>query len=389
MKIEELPSVSPSEKYADPVATLPALPQHMQEHRSKSTSKVLEELNSSPLFMTSLVENEATEALRALSYEGTAAEVAENFKEQGNECFKAKRWGDAKEFYGKAVDVLVGMRREQNKEVKEEPNHGERKEHDEDLQKEMGLLEACFVNRAACHLELKNYRCCTQDCAETLRLNPKNLKAFYRSSKAFLAVGRIDQADESIARGLSIDPGNNALRVLAVEILGENEEAEKKRQEEMARAELERREKFTLLGALRARGIRTRKTEKPPEMEDARIQLLPDPVDPTSELSFPTILLYPLHLESDFVKSFKETETLGSHLEYILPVPWDGTGEYTLQGVDGYMETIEGGLVKVGKKVSLLKVLTSAKVEVVDEVVRIYVVPKLKADAWIRDFKMK
>jgi hypothetical protein len=46
-------------------------------------------------------------------------------------------------------------------------------------------------------------------------------------------------------------------------------------------------------------------------------------------------------------------------------------------------------LVKVGKKVPLLKVLSGGKVEVVDELVRVYVVPKGKAEAWIREFKEK
>ncbi|TVY25351.1 Hsp70/Hsp90 co-chaperone [Lachnellula hyalina] len=124
-------------------------------------------------------------------------------------------------------------------------------------------------------------------------------------------------------------------------------------------------------------------------MEDAKIQLVPDPVDPTSTLSFPTVLLYPLHLESDFIKAFNETEPLGHHLSYILPLPWDKEGLYKPTSVECYMETISGGLIKVGRKVSLLKVLTSGNVEVVDEVVKIFVVPKAKAEDWVLDFKKK
>jgi len=53
------------------------------------------------------------------------------------------------------------------------------------------------------------------------------------------------------------------------------------------------------------------------------------------------------------------------------------------------METITGGLVKVGKNVTLLKILTTANVEVTDEVVRIFVVPKSKAESWVQEFKTK
>jgi len=124
-------------------------------------------------------------------------------------------------------------------------------------------------------------------------------------------------------------------------------------------------------------------------MEDAKIQLVPDPISPESTLSFPAVLLYPLHLESDFIKAFNETESLGHHLSYILPLPWDKKGDYVPSRVECYMETMTGGLIKVGRKVSLLMVLSSGNVEVVDEVVKIFVVPKAKAEEWVKDFKKK
>lgn len=148
-------------------------------------------------------------------------------------------------------------------------------------------------------------------------------------------------------------------------------------------------EEQTLRAALKARNIKVRRTAQPPEMEDAKIALVPDPVDPTSSLTFPTVLLYPLQLESDFIKAFGEMDSIGDHLAFMLPTPWDQTGEYTTAGVECYMETVTGGLVKVGRKVSLLKVLGAGNVEIVDEVVNIFVVPKAKAAAWIDEFKRK
>jgi len=82
---------------------------------------------------------------------------------------------------------------------------------------------------------------------------------------------------------------------------------------------------------------------------------------------------------------------VGDRLGYILAerAPWDRQGEYSPKGVECYVETMTGGLIKVGQKVTLLKLLTSGSVEVVDEVVRIFVVPKQKAEGWVADFKMK
>lgn len=141
--------------------------------------------------------------------------------------------------------------------------------------------------------------------------------------------------------------------------------------------------------ALRARNICTRHTAQPPDMEDASIHLSPDPIAPTSTLMFPVVLLYPLHLQSDFIKAFPETDTVPNHLDYIFPLPWDETHEYTLGSVEFYMETGSGRLIKVGKKVSLGKVLGSTGVEIVDGIVRINVLLKARAAGWIEEMKIR
>lgn len=95
------------------------------------------------------------DALRALQYEGTAAEIAQGFKEQGNEVVKMKHWIDGKEFYTKGLAVLA-----QRKKVcsLESPDEGGDKpsfaEDDAEGRKQMEIEEACFVNRALCNLEL-------------------------------------------------------------------------------------------------------------------------------------------------------------------------------------------------------------------------------------------
>ena len=124
-------------------------------------------------------------------------------------------------------------------------------------------------------------------------------------------------------------------------------------------------------------------------MEDAHIHLSPDPVSPTSTLMFPVILLYPLHAQSDFIKAFPETDTIPQHLEYIFPLPWDTKHEYNVGNVEFYMETASGGLIKVGRKMSLLKALEGGKVEVVDGLVRVNVVLKEGAGKWIEEVKVR
>lgn len=366
--------------------TAPALPPHIADIRSKTTAQVLAELNESPLFMTDLVDNDATEALRALAYEGSPFEVAENFKEQGNDLYAVKKWADAKEYYGKGIDVLEGeQRKRRNTKTVVQPTEIDVSE----AQKELKLLETLYVNRAACQLEVRNLRSCVLDCGKALALNDGNVKALYRGARALLALGKLGEALVLCERGLAIDGENQSLKSVLKELRTAIENMRQKQEKEIKVQQRNLLEQTTLRAALKARGIKTKKTAQPPEMEDARIQLLPDPVDPTSELVFPTVLLYPLHLESDFIKAFQETHSLQSHLEYILPTPWDRTGAYTLNNVEAYMETTSGGLIKVGKKVPLLQALSSGNIEIIDEVVRIFVLPKSMAKTWVEEFKKK
>ncbi|PNP52167.1 hypothetical protein THARTR1_07376 [Trichoderma harzianum] len=369
--------------------TGPALPPQLALNRNRTAEEVLADLNKSPLFMTEMEENDDIAALQALAYEGTALENAADFKERGNECFKVKGYKDASEFYGKGIAVLfVEERKRAHGEVTKHPETGEPDSEDE-IRQQREMLEAMYVNRAACHLEMQNYRSCWTDCAAALRLNPRNVKAYYRSGKALLAVDRIEEADDVCARGLAIEPENKALRSVADGIIKRATTLNELKRKAAEREAKKQRRALLLKTAIAARGIKMRTTEQPPEMEDAKVRLLPDEDDPSSELAFPTVLLYPLHLESDFIKAFHETHSLEDHLGYIFPLPWDNEGQYTLAGVTCYIETKEGGLIKMGKKVPLLKVLSGGKVEVVDEVVRIFVLPTSKAEGWIKEFKDK
>ncbi|KAL1597220.1 HSP70/90 co-chaperone [Paraconiothyrium brasiliense] len=380
-------------------ASLPsaAMPPAMADIKSQSVDDVIKEMNRMPLFMTTLDEtdgeggdNDALEALKALAYEGTKAEIAENFRQQGNDCARTKQWTDAKEFYDKAIAALKAPKKEPDPEdgppvidvTDVEVNE------EEEAEKEKVIEEACYINRALCNLEKKNYRSCIQDCAATLRLNPSNIKAYYRSASACLSLDKIPEAVDACSLGLAIDPSNAPLKALQTKISARQahlNSVEKARREREAKAASER---ATLALALKSRGIKTRSTDQAPDLEDAAVKL-EAALDPSSTLSFPVMLLYPTHAQSDFIKTFAESETLSQHLEYIFPLPWDEKHEFTLNDVEAYMETIAGGLIKVGKSMTLGKVLGSGKCEVKDGLVKISVVPKTKSTEWIDEFKKR
>ncbi|KAK3066697.1 HSP70/90 co-chaperone [Teratosphaeriaceae sp. CCFEE 6253] len=343
---------------------------------TKTADELVAEMKRMPLFMTSMddldEDNEMLQAIRAIAYEGTRAEVAGNFRTQDNECVKEKQWSDARTFYAKGLAALKAPRQGP-------PPDAEVEEIDEEVEEKKGraLEEACYANR--------NYGSCNRDCAGALRLNPRNVKAWYRAAQACLALDKIAEADDACQGGLDVDPTNVALQSLLVKV-----EASRSHRADLDQAREDRKARtIRETATLRlARNIAARKTASPPEMEDANVKL-EDPVNANSTLTIPMMLLYPLHAQSDFVKACTEHETVMQHLEYVLPTPWDEKHEYTLQSVDCYMETLQGGLIKAGKKLSLLKLLASGKVEIVDGLVSVYVVPRARATEWNDVFKRR
>lgn len=127
--------------------------------RRKTVDEVVAEMKKMPLFMTSLddldEDNEQLQALRAIAYEGTRAEIAENFREQGNDCVKQKQYLDAREFYTKALQALRAP-----PPPPDDPEEGLSDarivEIDEEAEgkKERAIEEACHANRALCNLEM-------------------------------------------------------------------------------------------------------------------------------------------------------------------------------------------------------------------------------------------
>jgi tetratricopeptide (TPR) repeat protein len=148
----------------------------------KEGGDLLKELDKVPLFMTEMPEeeNESLAALQSLIYDGPPEEVAENFKNQGNDCFKVgkSQYKDAISYYTKALETNC---------------------------KDNKIIEACLTNRAAVNLELGNYRQVLIDCSKALKLNPKNIKAYYRSAKALYALDKIEEAIDCCEHGLAVN----------------------------------------------------------------------------------------------------------------------------------------------------------------------------------------
>ena len=220
-------------------------------------------------------------------------------------------------------------------------------------------------------------------------MNSNNIKAYYRSASALLALNKTTEASDVCLRGLKLEPGNAALKRLNETVQARKEMEDLKARKRAIEEYKTEKKKFILATALKARNIYLQGSAQAPDLEDAEIHLSPDPMDPKSMLILPVVILYPMHAQSDFVKHFAEKDTIIDHLSYIFPLPWDTKQEYRIDSVDCYMNTTSGGMAKIGKRLSLLQALTTGKTQIVDGLVKIHVVPASLAGKWIEEMKRR
>ncbi|TNY17387.1 hypothetical protein DMC30DRAFT_419840 [Rhodotorula diobovata] len=357
---------------------------------------VLASFDAVPLFMQSLPEelggttkqrgikpgetnpSDTLAALQALAYDGDPSEIAENFRTQGNDLFKRRKFRDAIGFYSRALD---------------------------EVGKDLPIEErrTLWSNRAAANLELGNYGATLRDCSQVLgqtngaypdppsdASNRTTMKALLRSARALSALDKLPEALDALARLRLLEKdmgeeGNDVGKKWRDEV---DKKVEGKKRREAEKAEKERRKlqgDAALILALTQRGVVfPRPTAKkalfadcptdvtPPHFDPdimpvsslPSVPLLPpsplpadytpwQPAPPETPLVFPVFLLLPLASPPtrDLIMSFPEGATFGDALESV------GLDAATVQL---YLATKRGRVLKVGAKLTLGRVLQLA-----------------------------
>lgn len=406
---------------------MPELPPQLysMKFQGKSVDEVAKELKKLPFFMTDINDQsngddddedtlgkEQMEALQALAYDGDPEEVAGNFKKQGNEQYKQKRYKDAVVFYTKAIAVEnLGVERDP-KDVNGEEFFQKNPEKAKQLAKEAAqegrdIKLASLANRAACNLELKNYRRCITDCRKVLaELDPKHEKCIFRAAKALIAVERYDEAIDLLTYGKTAVPSSTSIPPLlktAEEKYEKKVALVKRRKEEEERKATAKRNLetainahgFKLLNSVNSEVDETGASSGVNSLLPSGVRIhLEDPMNPASELIVPVMFLYPLDMQSDMMEAVDvENTPVSAFLEQLfgesLP-PWVSASAANLdyadvKKLDVYCQTDSGGLVKVGRNSTLNKIfsLKQPVVPIIDGVPRLYVVPRNRAKDWL------
>ncbi|EPQ59635.1 TPR-like protein [Gloeophyllum trabeum ATCC 11539] len=338
----------------------------------------IKEFDSVPLFMKSLPESEdaaapSLDALQSLIYEGTPDEIAQNFKEQGNDYFKGKRYREALGFYTQGLDAKP---------------------------QDSAILEALLCNRAACNLELQNYGSVLKDCSRALTINPRSSKAYYRSALALLALDKLEEALDCCDRCLAYDRDNKGVQGVREKVSRKKEEKDRREREKAEKMRKEREEKMKMRKALEERHIfSVHDPDAPPNPYEPHF----DPEDPSGKtLIFPVFFLYPQYATSDIVPTFVEDTPFSLHISTMFPPnapppEWDKKGEYVDGNLVIYGITRRKRLLKVGKKMSLKDLFAAAQekpgeekdgLELKDGCVTVVILPKGDEEKkWVEEFK--
>ncbi|PFH52578.1 hypothetical protein AMATHDRAFT_189237 [Amanita thiersii Skay4041] len=342
-----------------------------------AVAKKLAEFDTMPLFMKSLPSEDTNDvalaALQSLAHEGTPDEVAENFKEQGNDYFKGKRFREALGFYNQGIDA--------------EPT-------------DPLLQEALLCNSAACNLALKNYGSTLRDCSKALNINPNSSKAYYRSALALLALERVEEALDCCIRCLSYDIGNESMQNVKETVLrmkAEKEERENQRQERIRR-EQETERKLNL--AFKERSLIL--LHKPDGSSNPMNPSF-DPEDSSRRtMIFPVFFLYPQYATSDVISQFVEDTPFMAYLGNMFPPQapppdWDTEREYNEGNLVIYAMTHRKRLLRVGKKMTLRDIFNASRakegeprdgLELKDGCLTFVVLPRGDVEKkWVEEYK--
>lgn len=166
--------------------------------------------SSTILVEIQLLKLEKAKNLRDMTFEEKLGEMR-RLKARGNELFKDERYNTAKKLYDRAVALFRLSNAEMPTDMKAMVDD---------------VLVDCHLNLAACLSRMGDARKAVPHCSKALEMQPANVKALYRLGCAYLELGDLENASDSLRHALDLNPNNSAvvrkLRELKIRRLQQN-----------------------------------------------------------------------------------------------------------------------------------------------------------------------
>jgi len=124
--------------------------------------------------------------------------AADRFRQEGNEAFRKQNYGLAAVHYRKALlqfDYTFAEGEEENKRLEE-------------------VKLPCLLNLAACKCQQEEWDEVLTQCRLALELNPRSVKAYYRTGQAHIARDHFELAKDALMSAYEIEPNNSEVRAM-------------------------------------------------------------------------------------------------------------------------------------------------------------------------------
>ncbi len=148
-------------------------------------------------------------------------EIAQRFKEAGNDLFRRGDWVQANDKYERCVGcfwyISTTNKDWKKRGIRDEDIDFVRDDDIDSCKQVRELIVSCLNNIAQCHINLEEFSDCIRVCDTVLELDPNNVKALYRKAEALVAplssgATHLEQAVRYLKQAATADPTNKALR---------------------------------------------------------------------------------------------------------------------------------------------------------------------------------
>ena len=331
-ELEKLQSSFPTEDSVEPGARYP---NHWNEDDWEK------DFESHPIFMSKAPENPEdmpamVEAMRQLKYDeqfNTKSELAFNYKKDGNENFRLKK-------YRWAIDSFTAGIKQQCE--------------------DNALNSQLYGNRAASHFRLGNYRSAVKDSMIAIKLNPDNKKAGLRVAESLFLLKDYRECVDYCKKHIKQYP---ELEDFLLKCLHELQLLEIAIREKQAAERTVENKKNKILQIVKERGIKFTGNifeSNHPAAANYQVDCSLD-----GDLEWPVIFVYPEVGQTDFVPNMSENAKLEEQLELLLGDPanrpaWDREGKYIPQNLKVCIFDSKSGLmIAIDPKEKLRDILAS------------------------------
>jgi len=134
------------------------------------------------------------DALTEEELRAKALSLANAAKAQGNTLDAAGKYSEAVECYGGALEGVAN-----------DPSADE-------------LRAQCYLNRAICEINLKNYLGAVTESTKALELDPNYVKALMRRAQANESLDKFEEALSDVKKALELDPSNKVARASIIRL---------------------------------------------------------------------------------------------------------------------------------------------------------------------------